>query len=94
MHSVQFYVTFEGRGLLSFGATKEAGAVGVWRLAGRAHLRSLLEQQAWLVQKLLTDDRDDTHVVLIAWENGEITVEHASSVRMGLTSELKHETTQ
>ena len=35
MHSVQFYVTFEGRSLLSFGATKEAGTVqwvcGGWR---------------------------------------------------------------
>ena len=38
--------------------------------------------------------QDVVHAVLIAWENGEITVEHASSVKMGLTSELKNESTQ
>ena len=35
-------------------------------------------------------DGNNIYVVLIAWQNGEISMESTSGVRMGLTSELEH----
>ena len=37
---------------------------------------------------------DNMHFVLIAWENGEVTIEPTPSVRMGLTSGLEYVPTQ
>ena len=40
------------------------------------------------------DSGHDMHIVLMAWENGEITVEPTSSMKVGTSSELTHEPTQ
>ena len=40
------------------------------------------------------DDGHDTCVLLITWENGEVTIEPISNIRVGPTSELRHEPTQ